>query len=116
MKTAAHALSPDSLPETRHQTRKNEAAAPGSPVLGAGRVRQGPGWALGWRRGPRLEAGRESRRGKCGPCPFPELSAAPGPPGGKWLGWGAGGGLAERVRGPQAGAQNDQECTASGQG
>ncbi|TKC42528.1 hypothetical protein EI555_012760, partial [Monodon monoceros] len=36
--TAAHALSPDSLPETRHRTRKNEEAAPGSPVLGAGRM------------------------------------------------------------------------------
>ena len=47
MKTAEHALSPDSRPETQHQTRKNEEAAPGTPTTPrAGRVRQGPGRAL----------------------------------------------------------------------
>ncbi|XP_047652945.1 nutritionally-regulated adipose and cardiac enriched protein homolog [Phacochoerus africanus] len=37
MKTAAHALSPDSRPKTRLQTRRNEEAAPGSQTPGAGR-------------------------------------------------------------------------------
>ncbi|KAM7158165.1 nutritionally-regulated adipose and cardiac enriched protein homolog isoform 1-T4 [Molossus nigricans] len=37
MRTAAPALSPDSRPETRHQTRKNVETAPGSPVPRAGR-------------------------------------------------------------------------------
>ncbi|XP_022431657.1 nutritionally-regulated adipose and cardiac enriched protein homolog [Delphinapterus leucas] len=64
MKTAAHALSPDSLPETRHRTRKNEEAAPGSPVLGAGREddRKGPPSIL--RRSPqeRHSHGAEPRR------------------------------------------------------
>ncbi|XP_004262493.1 nutritionally-regulated adipose and cardiac enriched protein homolog [Orcinus orca] len=64
MKTAAHALSPDSLPETRHRTRKNEEAAPGSPVLRAGREddRKGPPSIL--RRSPqeRHSHGAEPRR------------------------------------------------------
>ncbi|XP_068403031.1 nutritionally-regulated adipose and cardiac enriched protein homolog [Eschrichtius robustus] len=64
MKTAAHALSPDSLPETRHQTRKNEDAAPGSPTLRAGREgdRKGPPSIL--RRSPqeRRSHGAEPRR------------------------------------------------------
>nr|XP_006219766.2 nutritionally-regulated adipose and cardiac enriched protein homolog [Vicugna pacos] len=44
MKTAAHALSPDSQPETQHQTRKDEETAPGSPMPRAGREgdRKGP--------------------------------------------------------------------------
>uniref|UniRef100_A0A8D0N1G8 Nutritionally-regulated adipose and cardiac enriched protein homolog n=1 Tax=Sus scrofa TaxID=9823 RepID=A0A8D0N1G8_PIG len=37
MKTAAHALSPDSRPKTRHQTRRNEEEVPGSQTPGAGR-------------------------------------------------------------------------------
>ncbi|XP_040334312.1 nutritionally-regulated adipose and cardiac enriched protein homolog isoform X1 [Herpailurus yagouaroundi] len=37
MRTAGQTLSPDSRPETRHQTRKNEEAAPSSPQPGAGR-------------------------------------------------------------------------------
>ncbi|XP_059540956.1 nutritionally-regulated adipose and cardiac enriched protein homolog [Myotis daubentonii] len=37
MRTAAQALSPDSRPEVRHQTRKNVAAAPGSSVPRAGK-------------------------------------------------------------------------------
>ncbi|KAM9090925.1 nutritionally-regulated adipose and cardiac enriched protein homolog [Megaptera novaeangliae] len=64
MKTAAHALSPDALPETRHQTRKNEDAAPGSPTLRAGREgdRKGPPSIL--RRSPqeRRSHGAEPRR------------------------------------------------------
>ncbi|XP_032338695.1 nutritionally-regulated adipose and cardiac enriched protein homolog isoform X3 [Camelus ferus] len=44
MKTAAHALSPDSQPETQHQTRNDEETAPGSPMPRAGREggRKGP--------------------------------------------------------------------------
>ncbi|XP_008157059.2 nutritionally-regulated adipose and cardiac enriched protein homolog [Eptesicus fuscus] len=44
MRAAAQALSPDSRPETRHQTRKHVAAAPGSSVPGAGKEgdRKGP--------------------------------------------------------------------------
>lgn len=89
MKTAAHALSPDSQPETQHQTRKNEEAAPGSPTPRAGRVRQGPGWALvsggpgprapGPRAGPPRVAGRGSREGRGGLCPRN--------PRGRGLGW-----------------------------
>ncbi|XP_061251505.1 nutritionally-regulated adipose and cardiac enriched protein homolog isoform X2 [Bos javanicus] len=63
MKTAAHALSPDSRPETQHQTRKNEEAAPGSPTPRAGREgRKGPASIL--RRSPRERCGRgdEPRR------------------------------------------------------
>ncbi|XP_007100420.1 nutritionally-regulated adipose and cardiac enriched protein homolog [Physeter macrocephalus] len=64
MKTAAHALSPDSLPETRHQTRKNEEVAPGSPTLRAGREddRKGPPSIL--RRSPQEHRshGAEPRR------------------------------------------------------
>ncbi|XP_041615908.1 nutritionally-regulated adipose and cardiac enriched protein homolog isoform X4 [Vulpes lagopus] len=37
MRTAGRALSPDSRPETRHQTRTNGEAAPGSPMPRAGR-------------------------------------------------------------------------------
>eukprot|EP00071_Canis_lupus_P044570 XP_022278127.1 nutritionally-regulated adipose and cardiac enriched protein homolog isoform X4 [Canis lupus familiaris] len=37
MRTAGRALSPDSPPETRHQTRTNGEAAPGSPMPRAGR-------------------------------------------------------------------------------
>ncbi|KAB1277209.1 Nutritionally-regulated adipose and cardiac-enriched protein-like protein [Camelus dromedarius] len=52
MKTAAHALSPDSQPETQHQTRKDEETAPGSPMPRAGRVRRDPGcWSQGQSRG-----------------------------------------------------------------
>ncbi|XP_059953913.1 nutritionally-regulated adipose and cardiac enriched protein homolog [Mesoplodon densirostris] len=59
MKTAAHALSPDSLPETRHQTRKNEEAAPGSPMLRAGRDdRKGPPSIL--RRSPQERRSHEA--------------------------------------------------------
>lgn len=45
MRTAARASSPDSQPETRHQTRKNVWATQGSPRPGARRVRGsgGPG-------------------------------------------------------------------------
>ncbi|XP_040497172.1 nutritionally-regulated adipose and cardiac enriched protein homolog [Ursus maritimus] len=32
MRTAGRALSPDSQPDTRHRTRKNERAAPSSPI------------------------------------------------------------------------------------
>lgn len=90
MKTAAHALSPDSQPETQHQTRKNEEAAPGSPTPRAGEGAAGPragaglwgprapctwskGWAsCGWR-------GERKERGRGGP--------APGTPGGEgWVG------------------------------
>ncbi|ELR53764.1 hypothetical protein M91_07057, partial [Bos mutus] len=63
MKTAAHALSPDSRPETQHQTRKNEEAAPGSPTPRAGREgRKGPASIL--RRSPQERCGRgdEPRR------------------------------------------------------
>nr|XP_055159639.1 nutritionally-regulated adipose and cardiac enriched protein homolog isoform X1 [Nyctereutes procyonoides]XP_055159640.1 nutritionally-regulated adipose and cardiac enriched protein homolog isoform X1 [Nyctereutes procyonoides]XP_055159641.1 nutritionally-regulated adipose and cardiac enriched protein homolog isoform X1 [Nyctereutes procyonoides]XP_055159642.1 nutritionally-regulated adipose and cardiac enriched protein homolog isoform X1 [Nyctereutes procyonoides] len=37
MRTAGRGLSPDSRPETRHQTRTNGEAAPGSPMPRAGR-------------------------------------------------------------------------------
>ncbi|XP_027954920.1 nutritionally-regulated adipose and cardiac enriched protein homolog [Eumetopias jubatus] len=37
MRPTGRALSPDSRPETRHHTRKNEEAAPGSPMPRAGR-------------------------------------------------------------------------------
>ncbi|XP_058423952.1 nutritionally-regulated adipose and cardiac enriched protein homolog [Diceros bicornis minor] len=37
MRTAAQALSPDSRPETQHQTSKDEAAAPGTWLPRAGR-------------------------------------------------------------------------------
>ncbi|DAA17438.1 nutritionally-regulated adipose and cardiac-enriched protein homolog isoform X1 [Bos taurus] len=63
MKTAVHALSPDSRPETQHQTRKNEEAAPGSPTPRAGREgRKGPASIL--RRSPQERCGRgdEPRR------------------------------------------------------
>ncbi|XP_055273624.1 nutritionally-regulated adipose and cardiac enriched protein homolog [Moschus berezovskii] len=57
MKTAAHALSPDSRPETQHQTRKDEEAAPGSPTPRAGREgRKGPASIL--RRSPQERCGR----------------------------------------------------------
>uniref|UniRef100_A0A8C6DE65 Chromosome 14 open reading frame 180 n=1 Tax=Moschus moschiferus TaxID=68415 RepID=A0A8C6DE65_MOSMO len=57
MKTAAHALSPDSRPETQHQTRKDEEAAPGSPTPRAGREgRKGPTSIL--RRSPQERCGR----------------------------------------------------------
>ncbi|XP_030890102.1 nutritionally-regulated adipose and cardiac enriched protein homolog [Leptonychotes weddellii] len=44
MRTAGRALSPDSRPEKRHHTRKNEEAAPGSLMPRAGREgdRRGP--------------------------------------------------------------------------
>ena len=50
MRTTAQTLSPDSRPETPHQTRKNEEAAPGTAMPRVGRVRQGPKQALvpGW--------------------------------------------------------------------
>lgn len=86
MKTAAHALSPDSRPETQHQTRKNEEAAPGSPTPRAGRVRQGPGRALvsGGPR-PRAQARelglRGRRRKEAG------LGLCPRNPSGRGLGW-----------------------------
>ncbi|XP_043290209.1 nutritionally-regulated adipose and cardiac enriched protein homolog isoform X2 [Cervus elaphus] len=63
MKTAAHALSPNSRPETQHQTRKNEEAAPGSPMPRAAREgRKGPASIL--RRSPQEHCGRgdEPRR------------------------------------------------------
>ncbi|XP_044788723.2 nutritionally-regulated adipose and cardiac enriched protein homolog [Bubalus bubalis] len=64
MKTAEHALSPDSRPETQHQTRKNEEAAPGTPTTPrAGREgRKGPASIL--RRSPQERCGRgdEPRR------------------------------------------------------
>ena len=73
-------MSPDSRPETRHQTRKNEEAAPSSPQPGAGRVRQGPGQAPipGSAVWASAGVGRGSRGGRLGPCPCPELSPAPG--------------------------------------
>ncbi|KAM9711075.1 nutritionally-regulated adipose and cardiac enriched protein homolog [Dama dama] len=63
MKTAAHALSPNSRPETQHQTRKNEEAAPGSPMPRAAREgRKSPASIL--RRSPQEHCGRgdEPRR------------------------------------------------------
>ncbi|XP_068847271.1 nutritionally-regulated adipose and cardiac enriched protein homolog [Capricornis sumatraensis] len=63
MKTAAHALSPDSQPETQHQTRKNEEAAPGSPTPRAGREgRKGPASILRRSSQERCGRGDEPRR------------------------------------------------------
>lgn len=87
MKTAEHALSPDSRPETQHQTRKNEEAAPGTPTTPrAGRVRQGPGRALvSGAQGPLHLArelgllGRQGKEAGVGLCPRN--------PRGRGLGW-----------------------------
>lgn len=115
MRTAGQTLSPDSRPETRHQTRKNEEAAPSSPQPGAGRVRQGPGQAPipGSAVWASAGAGRGSRGGRLGPCPCPELSPAPGE---ESPGWGVlqRCGLAERAGASQGGTR--QRCTARAEG
>ena len=87
MKTAAHALSPDSLPETRHQTRKNEDAAPGSPTPRAGRVRQGPGWALIRRGGLSWRQGGGEAEGNVVPALSPSWPQPQDPrEGNRWVG------------------------------